>query len=369
MFRKSIVIHLEHCSFCSQQRCPFFHPWRDCPRILRYSARACICRNCHDRMYFNNSGFTLPLRKVFTVAGIHFCNRFQRLSATCVPAICFFDLRTNSCFLCETCITLKPFFILFATAGHAWAPSLYRKEFLWTRSNSFPETISSEHSWSQKPPNILQMKMVVVVDFQNSTAMIEMSPKHRPNQQINPKWCHYTSPHDFGSIMCASPRNVIIPTPERKPHDLRSIMCASPRNVIIPTPERKPHDLRSIGHVCKSEERHHPHPTPPHDLRSIDHVCKSEERHHPHPTPPHPTPRETSRVRSIKHVCKSEERHHPHPTPPHPTPRETSRVRSIKHVCKCKVRHHPHPTPPHPERNILFAYHQTCVQVEETSSK
>ena len=208
MFRKSIVIHLEHCSFCSQQRCPFFHPWRDCPRM--------------------------------------------------------------------------------------------------------------------------KMKMVVVVDFQNSTAMIEMSPKHRPNQQINPKWCHYTSPHDLRSIMCASPRNVIIPTPERKPHDLRSIMYASPRNVIIPTPERKPHDLRSI-----------------------DHVCKSEERHHPHPTPPHPTPRETSRVRSIKHVCKCKVRHHPHPTPPHD-------LRSIDHVCKSEERHHPHPTPPHPtpphpERNIPCA--------------
>ena len=48
-------------------------------------------------------------------------------------------------------------------------------------------------------------------------------------------------------------------------------MCASARNVTIPTPP-------------------HPNPTPSHDLRSTDHVCKCKERYHPHPTPPQPHP-------------------------------------------------------------------------------
>ena len=45
---------------------------------------------------------------------------------------------------------------------------------------------------------------------------------------------------------------------------LASTMCASARNVIIPTPTHPPpHDLPSIDHVCKCKERHHPHPNPP----------------------------------------------------------------------------------------------------------
>ena len=190
-------------------------------------------------------------------------------------------------------------------------------------------------------------------------------------------------------------------------YGVASSMCASARNVIIPTP---PHPnptrnilWRSIKHVCKCKERHHPHPTPPQQetsygvassmcvsarnviiptpphpnptrnilWRSIKHVCKCKERHHPHPTPPqqetsygvassmcvsarnviiptppHPNPTRNILWRSIKHVCKCKERHHPHPTPPQPTPTRNIIWRSIKHVCECKERHHPHPTPP-----------------------
>ena len=177
--------------------------------------------------------------------------------------------------------------------------------------------------------------------------------------------------------MCASPRNVIIPTPphptplrEKHPVCVASNMCASARYVIIPTPPhptpRETSRVRRIKHVCKSEERHHPHPTPPREKHPVcvaSNMCASA-RYVIIPTPPHPTPRETSRVRSIKHVCKSEERHHPHPTPPrekhpvcvasnmcasaryviiptppHPTPRETSCLRIIKHVFKWKKHH------------------------------
>ena len=77
------------------------------------------------------------------------------------------------------------------------------------------------------------------------------------------------------------------PTP---PQQLRSIhrvcvastMCASSKNVIIPTPPHPtpPQQLRSIHHVCKFKECHHPDPTPPQQLRSIHHVCKSKECHH-----------------------------------------------------------------------------------------
>ena len=52
-----------------------------------------------------------------------------------------------------------------------------------------------------------------------------------------------------------------------------STMCASPRNVIIPTPPhptpRETSRVRSIKHVCKCKVRHHPHPTPPHPERNI----------------------------------------------------------------------------------------------------
>lgn len=74
-----------------------FHPWRqDRPRI--FGTRSCVCRNGHNRTYFSHTGFTLLPRRVFTVAGIHVCNRFQQLPATCVPMTQFLD------FLC--CVVL-----------------------------------------------------------------------------------------------------------------------------------------------------------------------------------------------------------------------------------------------------------------------
>ena len=60
--------------------------------------------------------------------------------------------------------------------------------------------------------------------------------------------------------MCASARNVTIPTPPHPtptpPHPMTCVaptMCASARNMM----------LRSTDHVCKFKERYHPHPTPP----------------------------------------------------------------------------------------------------------
>jgi len=45
-------------------------------------------------------------------------------------------------------------------------------------------------------------------------------------------------------------------------------MCASARNVIIPTPTPpQSHDLRSTDHVCKFKERYHP--SPPHPPNNI----------------------------------------------------------------------------------------------------
>ena len=89
-----------------------------------------------------------------------------------------------------------------------------------------------------------------------------------------------------------------------------SNMCASARNVIIPTPPPTPDQLRSIQHVCKCKECYHPPPTHPDQLRSIQHVCKCKECYHP---PPPPTP---DQLRSIQHVCKCKECYHPPPHPP-----------------------------------------------------
>ena len=63
-----------------------------------FGTRSCVCRNGHNRTYFSHTGFTLLPRRVFTVAGIHVCNRFQQLPATCVPMTQFLD------FLC--CVVL-----------------------------------------------------------------------------------------------------------------------------------------------------------------------------------------------------------------------------------------------------------------------
>ena len=59
----------------------------------------------------------------------------------------------------------------------------------------------------------------------------------------------------FAPTMCASSKNVIIPTPPH-PNPMTCVaptMCASARNMM----------LRSTDHVCKCKERYHPHPTPP----------------------------------------------------------------------------------------------------------
>ena len=91
--------------------------------------------------------------------------------------------------------------------------------------------------------------------------------------------------------MCASAKNVIIPTPHHPNPTpwccVAPTMCASARNMM----------LRSTDHVCKCKERDHPHPTPPQPhptpnfLRSINHVGKFKERDYP-PAPPMSTPGE-----------------------------------------------------------------------------
>ena len=117
-------------------------------------------------------------------------------------------------------------------------------------------------------------------------------------------------------------------------------MCASSRNVTIPTP---------------------PHPNPSHDLRSTDHVCKCKERYHPHPTPPQPHPIPTCVAPT---TCASS-RNVIIPTPPHPNPMtcvaptmcasaRNMMLRSTDHVCKFKERYHPHPTPPQPHPNFIY---------------
>ena len=93
---------------------------------------------------------------------------------------------------------------------------------------------TSKKSWSLSPPSILQMKMLVVVDFLDSQPKSSMSSKNLKNlqNQVKPP----APPHPItcvASTMRASPRNVIIPTPPHHPMTcVASTMCASPRNYL-----------------------------------------------------------------------------------------------------------------------------------------
>ena len=84
--------------------------------------------------------------------------------------------------------------------------------------------------------------------------------------------CYYTPHHPticcVASTMRARSKLQVQGTSPAQPHPMTcvaSTMCASARNVIMPTP---PHDLRSIDHVCKCKERHHPTPPQPHAWRT-----------------------------------------------------------------------------------------------------
>ena len=139
-------------------------------------------------------------------------------------------------------------------------------------------------------------------------------------------------------------------------------MCASAKNVTIPTPH---------AHLtcAQMHERHHPHH--PHHWRSISHVCKCMNviipttpitgvASHMCPSAKNVTiPAPAHQLRSISHVCKCMNVIIPTPPPHHPStgvashkcanaknvtiPTPAHQLRSISHVCKCKERHYPHP--------------------------
>ena len=119
-------------------------------------------------------------------------------------------------------------------------------------------------------------------------------------------------------------------------------MCASSRNVTIPTPPHPnpSHDLRSTDHVCKCKERY-PTPTPPHPMTCVAPTMCASSKNVIIPTPPHPNPMTCvapTMCASSKNVII--------PTPPHPNPTPSHDLRSTDHVCKFKERFHPTPTPP-----------------------
>ena len=80
-------------------------------------------------------------------------------------------------------------------------------------------------------------------------------------------------------------------------------MCASARNVTIPTPPH-PNPMTCVAPTMCASARNMM-------LRSNDHVCKCKERYHPHPTPPQDSPRGTSDKVLWKHP-RSNHNQHPH---------------------------------------------------------
>ena len=85
--------------------------------------------------------------------------------------------------------------------------------------------------------------------------------------------------------MCASAKNVIIPTPPCS--CVACHMCASAKNVITPThhPTTPAQQLRSMSHVCKCKVRQYPQPTPPCSCVAC-HMCASAKKVlSPPPTP------------------------------------------------------------------------------------
>ena len=84
------------------------------------------------------------------------------------------------------------------------------------------------------------------------------------------------------STMCATSRNVNIPTPPHPISAVASTMCATSRNVNIPTP---PHTISAVASTMCATSRNVNIPTPPHPISAVASTMCATSRNVNIPTP------------------------------------------------------------------------------------